>query len=187
MSVQCGSMNSSTTTRPRRPASDMVRPAWSVSVNPGAARTGAGDNAIRSASEVETLAGSPDGLSTAADGCCRAARGIRKANKPATTTPTTTAPVISTAEPRRRGGPGPASSATQTTLFPRLGARDSQPSTIRKIAGFRRARWQPQNVAQVLERLPGAGDELGDRPGNGEPGVDCDVLAGRVVLADPQL
>ncbi len=57
MSTQCGSMNSSTTARPRKLDSDSVRPSWSVSVNPGAGRAGTGDRPIRAAREVETLAG----------------------------------------------------------------------------------------------------------------------------------
>ena len=40
MSVQCGSMNSRTTTLPRSAESARVRPSWSVSVKPSAGRTG---------------------------------------------------------------------------------------------------------------------------------------------------
>jgi hypothetical protein len=67
MSVQCGSMNSSTTARPRKLASDSIRPSWSVRVKPGAGRAGTGDRPIRFASEVETLAGIPLGRIAASE------------------------------------------------------------------------------------------------------------------------
>jgi len=61
MSVECGSMNSSTTTLPRRPDSGTVRPSWSVSVNPGAGRAGTGARPIRLMVRSGTLAGMPEG------------------------------------------------------------------------------------------------------------------------------
>ena len=64
MSVQCGSMNSSTTTLPRSDDRDRVRPFWSVSVNPGAERAGTGDRPIRLICASLTLAGIPDGRAT---------------------------------------------------------------------------------------------------------------------------
>src|SRR5579875_2438069 len=59
MSVQCGSMNSSTTTLPWKPDIDIVCPFWSVRVKSGAAVAGIGDSCIRLDSDVEMLAGSP--------------------------------------------------------------------------------------------------------------------------------
>src|SRR5215475_10348318 len=64
-----------------------------------------------------------------------------------------------------------------------------QPSKLvmRDSTEFLRPRLLLQDVAQILERFPSAGDELGDSPGHGESGVRSHVLAGLVVLADPQL
>ena len=61
MSVQCGSMNSSTTTLPRKADSGSTRPSWSVRVKPGAGRTGTGDSSIRLTWLSGMLAGIPDG------------------------------------------------------------------------------------------------------------------------------
>jgi hypothetical protein len=74
MSMQCGSMNSSTTARPRKLVSDNVRPRWSVSVNPGAGRAGTGESPIRLASRVETLAGIPLGRIPAIEPRCSQCR-----------------------------------------------------------------------------------------------------------------
>src|SRR2546425_1200341 len=48
MSVQCGSMNSSTTARPRKLANLRTCPAWPVRVNPGAGRAGTGEGTAAS-------------------------------------------------------------------------------------------------------------------------------------------
>src|SRR5215831_11570106 len=61
MSVQCESMNVRTTVRPRKLAREIGRPAWSVSLKPGAVTCGTGDSCISLASDVLTLAGIPDG------------------------------------------------------------------------------------------------------------------------------
>ena len=61
ISVQCGSMNSSTTARPRKLANLRTCPAWSVRVNPGAGVRGSGLRLIRSARRVEMIAGIPLG------------------------------------------------------------------------------------------------------------------------------
>src|SRR6266550_6180269 len=68
MSVQCGSMNCSTTTLPRRADSFIVLPAWSVRVKPGAWSCGSGVSSISLARLVETLAGMPEGRGAAAYG-----------------------------------------------------------------------------------------------------------------------
>src|SRR5215475_3489020 len=68
MSVQCGSMNSSTTTLPRRADSVIVRPVWSVRVKPGAGLRGSGVSSISLARLVGTLAGMPEGRGAAACG-----------------------------------------------------------------------------------------------------------------------
>src|ERR1700730_14539805 len=89
MSVQCGSMNSSTTTRPRKLASDLACAAWSVSVNSGAGRIGTGDKPMRLTSEVGTLAGIPDGLGIDAESWCWRTRTARYAAIAARTRPAT--------------------------------------------------------------------------------------------------
>src|SRR5215467_14637011 len=61
MSVQCESMNVSTTVRPRKLARETGWPDWSVSVNPGAVTCGTGESCISLARDVLTLAGIPDG------------------------------------------------------------------------------------------------------------------------------
>ncbi len=61
MSVQCESMNSSTTARPAKPDRETVRPAWSVRVNAGAGWDGTGDSCMSVASGVGTAAGTPGG------------------------------------------------------------------------------------------------------------------------------
>ena len=60
MSVQCGSMNWSTTTLPRRLDRLSVWPFWSVRVKPGARSAGIGLSTMRLARLVDTLAGMPD-------------------------------------------------------------------------------------------------------------------------------
>src|SRR5215470_3688946 len=109
MSVQCESMNVSTTVRPRKLASETVRPDWSVSVKPGAATCGTGESCMRLASDVLTLAGTPVGR-----GGCLVGRSLvtANANTVAKATPASNAATVSrTVERRgnvgRRLGPPP--------------------------------------------------------------------------------
>src|SRR5258708_38944552 len=101
MSMQCGSMNSSTTTRPRKLASDLACPAWSVRVNSGAGRAGTGDKPIRLASEVGTLAGIPDGLGSDAESWCWRTRTARYATIAARTRLATVTVMTTERGPRR--------------------------------------------------------------------------------------
>ena len=61
MPVQCGSINSRTTTLPRKADSGRTRPSWSVRVKPGASRSGTGDSSIKLTWLSVMLAGIPDG------------------------------------------------------------------------------------------------------------------------------
>jgi hypothetical protein len=94
MSVQCGSMDSSTTTLPRKRDSGRARPFWSMSVNPGAGLAGTGDSPIRLMVPVGTLAGMPEGRWPATDSrWCQRTAMIAAAD--ATMRTAATVPVIS--------------------------------------------------------------------------------------------
>src|SRR5262245_40078416 len=98
MSVQCGSMNSSTTTLPRRADSVIVRPAWSVRVKPGAGLRGSGVSSISLARLLETLAGRPEGRGAAAPRW-------RTTTNAAAATATATTTAIAPSTRRRPSGP----------------------------------------------------------------------------------
>src|SRR5262245_11607095 len=101
MSVQCGSMNSSTTTLPRRADSCTVLPAWSVRVKPGACWCGSGVSSISLARLVGTLAGRPEGRGAAAPWW-------RTTTNAATATAMVTTTAIAPSTRRRPAGwPGP--------------------------------------------------------------------------------
>src|SRR5438046_2045821 len=98
MSVQCGSMNCSTTTLPRSADSVIVLPAWSVRVKPGARGCGNGVSSISLARLVDTLAGRPEGRGAAAFG-------LRTTMNTAAATATVTTTAIAPSTRMRPGGP----------------------------------------------------------------------------------
>src|SRR5215468_1886273 len=105
MSVQCGSMNCSTTTLPRRADSAIVRPAWSVRVKPGACWRDSGVSSISLARLVGTLAGRPEGRGAAASGLGRVTMNAATATAAVTTT------AIAPSTRMRPGGPAAPPSA----------------------------------------------------------------------------
>ena len=121
MSVQCGSMNCSTTTLPRRLSRDSEWPSWSVRVNPGAAVLDSGDSDIRLASGVDTVAGRPDTRGSCAGACAWLCRVMRYAGT------ATIAPSSTVATPH--------SSASRTRLPPRGGGGPSADSARSGPAG----------------------------------------------------
>src|SRR6266568_1349184 len=188
MSVQCESMNVSTTVLPRKLASETRRPDWSVSVKPGAVTGGTGESCIMSASEVLTLAGIPVGRKCAGSflACSLV---TAKANTVANAMPPSSAPPYSRIEDRlgradrfRAHGPGRATRTRHGILAGARSAGQGVASGCGRSLQLLGADGRPGPRAVRLPASPPARDR---RPAGHVPAGRNAALPRRLVRREP--